>query len=433
MTKDSTTFSRIIENIYKTKDIKYIKDAFINSFISNKTMVNNDSGYDLNILILNTPCHGSGDIVFAIKLANYLREWYNAKVTIATTQVDKFKSLGETRDLLSLVNKKGFSQCRRFKLLKLEKHIPKQDLIFVAPMQSDYDPSLSDVKYLIPYATKFNTFFFSEYNHDGDDRDFDFPTGVGSNKYGLLFTKIPKHYYKQNDKLRNPYAFVYIAESVDDADLCFFSFVEMVAAKYHKKYKKLDIVIPPSILKFITEDKDTLIRKLKKYYGNISYVTKDEEFEILEGDSNNFLTFRVDILPAPNTEFLGLMENSIKDILVTGDQSITDALSCCSSKNIWYQIAPWKEGFGKELAKHLPNKYFKSYRTSCGTLKAIRYNSKYKEFVKDWDFRYLAKPKMDAIIKFTNYRNDNKKTMEGLENVMNSSRNMLTLLNKLKI
>ena len=28
--------------------------------------------------------YGFGDIIFAIKLANYLRQWYNAKVTIAS-------------------------------------------------------------------------------------------------------------------------------------------------------------------------------------------------------------------------------------------------------------------------------------------------------------------------------------------------------------
>jgi hypothetical protein len=97
------------------------------------------------------------------------------------------------------------------------------------------------------------------------------------------------------------------------------------------------------------------------------------------------------------------MENSVEDILLTGDQSITDALSCCSSKNIFYQIARWKRMFGKGLAKYMPNQYLKSYKTSCGTLKAIDYHSNYKKFVKDWDFRTLAKPKMDAIIKLANF------------------------------
>ena len=147
--------------------------------------------------------------------------------------------------------------------------------------------------------------------------------------------------------------------------------------------------------------------------------------------SKNILTFRVDILPVSNKDMFGLMEHSVKDILLTGDQSITDALSCCSSKNIFYQIAPWKITFGHELAKHLPNKFLKSIKTSCGTLKAIRYNSNYKNFIKNWDFRILAKPKMDAIMKFANYQKDNRKDIEELQSIIVNSRTMKTILAKL--
>ena len=127
------------------------------------------------------------------------------------------------------------------------------------------------------------------------------------------------------------------------------------------------------------------------------------------------------------------MDHSVKDILLTGDQSITDALSCCGSKNIFYQIAPWKITFGHELAKYLPNKYLKSVKTSCGTIKAIRYNSDYRNFIKKWDFKVLAKPKLDAIIKFFKFRNENKKLITELEDIISSSRNMKSLMNKLSM
>ena len=39
---------------------------------------------------------------------------------------------------------------------------------------------------------------------------------------------------------------------------------------------------------------------------------------------------------------LGLYKFSLNDILVTGDQSITDVLTCCKDKHIWYQITDWK-------------------------------------------------------------------------------------------
>jgi len=403
MNEKSIIFSKLIHNISSIKDIK---KKVLDSFMSDKIEKPNNSGSSLNILILNTPCFGSGDIVFAIKIANYVREWYGANVTIASTQIDKFKALGENKNLISLVNannNKNNPQCRRFKALKFQSRLEIQDLIFVAPMQSDYDPNMTDIKYIVPYADIFNTYFFSEYNHPGNDKNFDFATGLGGKKYGLLFTS-PNMNISRSNKLKNPYAFVYIATTIDKAENCFMSFVEMVAAKYNKQHKIFDIVLPPNMLDMFYDNESKIIKKVKRYYKNIVCVTKDNESYVLEGNSgDNFLIFRFDVLPAPNTEFLGLMENSVEDILLTGDQSITDALSCCSSKNIFYQIAPWKQTFGRNLAKYMPNQYLKSCKTSCGTLKAVKYKSNYNKFVKEWDFRKLAKPKMDAIIKLANF------------------------------
>ena len=173
MNEKSIIFSKLIHNISSIKDIK---KKVLDSFMSDKIEKPNNSGSSLNILILNTPCFGSGDIVFAIKIANYVREWYGANVTIASTQIDKFKALGENKNLVSLVNannNKNNPQCRRFKALKFQTNLEVQDLIFVAPMQSDYDPNMTDIKYIVPYADIFNTYFFSEYNHPGNDKNFD--------------------------------------------------------------------------------------------------------------------------------------------------------------------------------------------------------------------------------------------------------------------
>ena len=112
----------------------------------------------------------------------------------------------------------------------------------------------------------------------------------------------------------------------------------MVASKYRKKYKNFDIVIPEHLNYFFDEYNDEIVGKLKKYYSNIKFVGKDESFYLLENEyKNDIITFRSDILPVPYKEMTGLIENSVKDILLTGDQSITDALSCCSDKNIFYQ------------------------------------------------------------------------------------------------
>ena len=70
---------------------------------------------------------------------------------------------------------------------------------------------------------------------------------------------------------------------------------------------------------------------------------------------------------------LSLMKYSVNDILLTGDQSLTDGLSCCPNKNIWYQTVPWKYDFVQQLAEDMPNKYLKNERTSCGTVKASKF------------------------------------------------------------
>jgi len=122
---------------------------------------------------------------------------------------------------------------------------------------------------------------------------------------------------------------------------------------------------------------------------------------------------------------------SEKEILVTGDQSITDVLSCCwKDKLPMYQIVPWKKDFSKELALHLPQKFLKNITTSCGSLKAINYSPSFEKFMKSQDFRKLAKPKMDAIIAF-NIDSKNNPIIEQIRYIFLTSRNRRTLLEKL--
>ena len=135
------------------------------------------------------------------------------------------------------------------------------------------------------------------------------------------------------------------------------------------------------------------------------------------------LTIRGDILPVPNKEMLSLIKYSVKDILLTGDQSITDALSCCSSKNIFYQIAPWKENFANNLASKLPNRNLKRKKTACGDIDVIKYNSNYKNFLKKYDFRLNARPKLNGIIHAALERKHNK-TLQRFEKDVLKSRNI---------
>jgi hypothetical protein len=381
----------------------------------------------LQILILNAPCNGFGDIVFAIKFLQLLREWYNCDVKIATTNVKGFITLGEDpKNLFELKSVSKFVNCRRFDRLKFHVVVseavsgsdskadkgdtivpfPKSDLIFVAPLQGDFDPDMKDVKKILPYANKFNTFFLSEYNDD-IKKKIDFHTGVGGKRYGLLFTDA-KDIGSRLNTLKNPYYVIYIADSVPRVKQCMLGFIQMICAK--NKNRSFEIVLPEwalSNLKLIVkalEDCESsghsIIVKQKASSERKSKITKpDKTITNKSGKFNIYLRF--DIFPLPVKEMLSLIQYSEKDILLTGDQSITDALSCCVNKNIFYQIAPWKENFGKNLAKELPNEWLSHKTTSCGTTKAVFYDSSYLAFKKRWDFRILARPKLDAIFSYT--------------------------------
>ena len=228
----------------------------------------------------------------------------------------------------------------------------------------------------------------------------------------MLFTDV-QHKVKKMNKLKNPYSVVYIAQTVRRADTCFLDFVEMVAKKYSKKYKKFDIVVPHWIIEEIEETNlyNKYLKKVDKYFDKFDVVRKDGSKETLiefEGGVNNVLTLRGDILPLPYKEMATLFLKSVSDILVTGDQSITDVMACCwRNKLPMYQVVPWKKDFSKELAKYLPQKFLKYIKTSCGTAKAINYHPDFQKFMKSWDFRKLAKPKLDAIIAFTIDKNKN--------------------------
>lgn len=393
-------YSEAIDNILDTRKKEDLEGAIWEPFYEMKAKCTKSCGKILRIIILNAPCNGFGDLIFALKLSKYLNEWYGAYVTIATTFEKGLLNLGANPKHVVGLEGGSRNQCRRFRRLRLNKKLPKQDLIFVAPIQIDFDADLKDVQKILPYATYFNTFTFSEYN-DKTNKNFTFHTGIGKergvDRDGIFVTKVQVTRGKPKG-IKNPYVLVYVAASLTGVDICILSFVEMVAKKYYKKYPKLDIIVPPWF------DKEDLDRRLNKkvapYYPNIKVIRRgNKDIVIAEGDRHdNTLTFRCDILPVPNKEMLVLMRKSLDDILLTGDQSITDAFSCCPTKNIFYQIAPWKSNLGKHLAKEMPNAYLKSSKTSCGTLKALKYKGNYKKFVNKWDFRKRSKAKMDAIV-----------------------------------
>ena len=390
---------RFFELIKKCKTYKDLYDVPWKYFYGKKV----DKNFHVNILLLNSVCNGFGDVVFCIKLGNYLKEWYNANVVIATPLPDGFKTVGGFAEENIYTLKGGKTgQCRRFKFLSLydfsgknKIDLPKFDLIFLAPLQADYDINLSDVKSIIPYSNKFNTFTFSEYN-DSLDKKHDFNTGVGQGRCGIFLTN-----EKVKDKLsivgKDKFAFLYVGK-VGNEEKCILSFVEMILKKY--KYKTFQIVLPKWVWEEILSDEKlkVFLKMVEKYRGGSVYVNDVLFKEVNKKKSS--LIIRPNILPIPRNDILKLMKYSVRDILLTGDQSITDCLSCCPNKTIWYQTVPWKINFAKNISKELPQKYLGRISTSCGQIQNIRFKSKsYSLFKQNWDFRKLAKKKLDGIIK----------------------------------
>ena len=150
---------------------------------------------------------------------------------------------------------------------------------------------------------------------------------------------------------------------------------------------------------------------VKKYFDKSYLVLKDKKvislFENEKQKHNNILILRGDILPKQRLDFISLIKYSVEDVLLTGDQSITDGLAYSSlNKRIWYQISPWKKDFVHELSKAIPNKYLDNFRTSCGTLKGLHVNLNNKNLIKNHDFRKKGKKRMNGILKFNSMIKD---------------------------
>lgn len=367
-----------------------------------------------NVLLVNLPCMGFGDVVFCIKFAGILKEWFkNANIKIATTRPEDFKTLGESSEnIYSFDTKKN--QCRRLKNLNLVTPFKERfDLIFVAPLAADFNVDMSDVRSLIPYADRFNTFFISEYN-DSTRKGIDFNTGIGKGRDGLLFTDIPKYSSPVNFK---DYAVIYVAETITNVKKCIINFCSMVAKKHNDK--EFNIVLPSWIY---TNYNEEVLNSINKYFGKVIIHLKDGSVIEKVYRGIHTIHLRYDIFPLKYNDMRALIQNSVKDILVTGDQSLTDVLSCCIDKNIFYQIAPWKENLAKQLSILMPNKWLKLKKTSCGTIKAIRYNSDYENFKKNWDFRILARDRISKIFYMSFLRRRDKKDIRRFIDTVKNTR-----------
>jgi len=448
--------NQLVQHIIdRISDLKYDEDIKVlhHTLFENNRISKKES--NVSVALINIPCGGFGDIVNCKTFSDYLKEWYpSMKVSICTSAPDKFKSLGiSTKDLVELLpikiyKKEEGGECQPFSNLKFKNKVPKFDLMIVVPMVNEKF-NYKSLQKLIPYANNFNSFDLSEYN--GEYGPYAFPVGVGTDQLGLMLTsmKIKKHNF-----IRGPYALAYTAGHdrgqgiITHTNTCIMSFIEMICKKYNH-HKTFQLIIPPW---FCSEDHDYEISLMtspqlrtrfnniaKKYFDKSYLILKDERIIPLFDTSTNKNTdknhkvfiIRGDILPKHRQDFISLIKYSVEDVLLTGDQSMTDGIAYSPmNKRIWYQISPWKKDLVHELSKAIPNKYLDNFRTSCGTLKGIHVNLNNKDLVKQNDFRKKGKLRMDGILKFNSMKED--PLIEILMDCIEHSRYKDTVLTKFK-
>ena len=384
LSNQSKYYEDLYDIIWKMNEIKEFKKDFSN----------------VTVGLFNIPCGGFGDIIVCKTFYDYLKSWYpNMNVSICTSDPEKYDQLGVSKGVVKLHSKKQDVQCIDYHQLILKKKI-KFDLMIVVPIINK-SFEIKKFQKCIPYANVFNTFTMSEYN--GEFPPYTFPIGVGEDNLGILLNDFKT---KEQKLIKKPYAMVYIQPSPEwgsHAKYCFFSYLEMICEKYSKKHQKFQIVIPSWIeeeIEYNPQFTSKLRTIIKQYFKNIAivYNNGDQHKLVEDDDDKSFLVFRADLLPQKREIFISLIKDSVPDVLLTGDQSITDAISCCKRKTIWYQIAPWKQGLAYHLQKGLPNKNFKSFKTSCGSLNSFDVNIDWTNFQKKNDFRIHGKKRMDLLL-----------------------------------
>lgn len=431
----------ILTGLRSVRKYKDIYDVPWKMMMERGTQVSSRLSGKLRIALVCHPCYGYGDIIFALKMYHFMKQWYGIDCTMLTTKPLPFIKNGlKNIYCLKRPGSRKYVECENLKFMKLyninrkgepttKAHLKhKFDLIMVTPwIGTDYEPNKAIVQNFIPYANKFNTILFSEYNAP-DPHKYDFPTGIGKGLNGLLITRFK---FSKTVKLHHPYLMVHLTRDYRvDVGRCFSNFIKLMCKKYHKRHSKLDVVIPQHVL----EDKETLDRlfnyiRKRGYYKNV--IIKTDKGDKTKTPKST-LTLRADITPLPYDKYTGLFKNCLPDVLITGDQSVTDIISCCKDYNIYYQIMPWKTNFAKNLAQALGQDFIRKVSTSCGLEKfSSKMRTNIRNVAKRHDFSKLGKPKLDAMLAFAlQFKRD--QNLQRFVEIVLGSRKRSSVVSKLK-
>jgi hypothetical protein len=405
---------------------------------------------DIKIALICNSCYGSGDLVFALKIYNYIKEWYNIESIMLASQPAYFLKNGvklENVFGIKVPGVKGHYECADTKYMKIYKvsesgkflrqtTIRYQfDLMAFCPfIATDFAPKHSTIKKFFPYANRFNSLLFSTYNSTNPEL-FDFPTGIGKKYLGVLLTESEKNIPRNTKLLPYPYVMVHISyfNSVDTTG-CYASFVKMICKKYHETNPRIDIVTPTVVLDDMPK-LNKLVKYIKKmdYYDEVEIITKKGEEKVWDSNER-VLRIRCEILPLPYKEYTALFNYCLPDVLLTGNQSVTDIISCCRNYNVYYQIMPWEYSFATNLNNTLqpPDNYLRKWKTACGYEKMdLKMKSNLQRVQEKYDFRVLGKEKLDRIISNIKGITQNPDMVKFVK-IVSSSKSKQSVLQKFK-
>ena len=353
-----------------------------------------------NICFFTMSEWGYGDVIFTFKLYKLFKKWYNIRPYIVSVSPDKFIKNGIPKSkILKIKNSDTIysDYPEELDLVKLsgKKFTKTFDLIFITPVVSDeIEKYFSHWKTLFPYITKDQLYRFSAYDHGG--MKYEIPMGLSDNRYGIFINDTCK---KGKRIIKNPYIMTHVSDSGEfksDYINCFFRFIKMIIKKY-PDYPVLDIIVPKIIIKHSKFKKIKEYIK-KEYNKNTKVVTKESPKLLIQG-----INFRCDLPFLSHRKYIQLFNYCLPDTLVTGNQSVSDIISCHSNFNIYYQTLPWETKFARGLGTLLKKGYLKNITTACGdtTEKMILLKTDSSKIKRDYNFEKRGKKLIDKILAAT--------------------------------
>ena len=345
---------------------------------------------------------GYGDVIFTIKLYNLFKKWYGITPYIICPSPEKFILNGIPKSkVLKFYSDDPYSDLYvdlkplNITTINNSQFKYKFDAIFVTPVVSDYIENFSFFKALFPYITKDTLYRFSAYDHTG--QKYEIPMGLSSGRLGIFINKCKG---RSKRFIKNPYIMTHVSdtgfkEPEYDYISCFSNFIKLMVKKYYKKYTVLDIIIP----KFVTKHPRFKVLKkyIKKYYQDVKVIKKSNH-KLLE----NGINFRCDLPFLTHYKYTQLYQHCLPDVLLTGNQSVSDVISCYRNFNIYYQTLPWEVKFAKNLGVLLDKPYLKKRQSACGEYgnkKMLLLKTDSKIIQQKYNFEKKGKKLIDSIIK----------------------------------